>query len=57
MDKRLKLFWNGYMRGEIDSFGLCKKKGEIITSIRARQVQEYKKINAKQIEARKELSL
>lgn len=57
MNKKLKFFWNGYFDSEISSFGMCRKKGDILASIRTKQIQEYKKINIRQIEKRKELSL
>ena len=57
MNKKIRFFLNGYFDSEISSSGLCKKKGDIVVSIRTKQIQEYKRINARQIEKRKELSL
>lgn len=56
MEKRLKFFLDGVFGAEVSRYDLYKKKGEIITSIRTKQVEEYKKINARQIEKRKELA-
>lgn len=55
MNKKIKLFLDGMLEAEVAPSRVCKKKGDIVLSIRTRQVQEYKKINERQIRERKEL--
>lgn len=55
MNKKLKLFLDSVFEAEIERSEILKKKGDIILSVRTKQAQEYKKINERQIEKRKEL--
>lgn len=55
MSRKLKLFLYGAFEAEVAPSGICKKKGDIVLSVRAKQVQKYKEINRVQIEERKKL--